>query len=181
MSQSLRHPQQGLTLLVSLIMLIVLTLLVLSAVRFGNVNLRIANNTQSKAEATAAANVALEQVLDAAKAAPNLDQLNVGGKSYTVKTGGRSYTVATAKPTCNLSRPVANSELNPNDPGDLKCFESQDAEKAITANNGTTTALSACNTQLWSVQADVEDGQTGAKVTSVQGFQVRVFSQTACN
>lgn len=175
------HRQQGLTLLVSMIMLIVLTLLVVSAIRFGNVNLRIANNTQAKAEATAAANVALEQVLDTAKAAANLDQVNVGGKSYTVKTGGATYTVNTSKPTCNLTRPVTNAELNPNDAADQKCFESQDQDKAITANNSTTTAPSACNSQLWSVQADVDDGFTGARVTSVQGFSVRVSAQTTCN
>lgn len=173
--------QQGMTLLVSMIMLIVLTLLVVSAIRFGNVNLRIANNTQVKSEAAAAANVALEQVLDTAKAAANLDAVNVGGKSYTVKTGGATYTVNTSKPTCNLSRPVLNSELSPSDPNDLKCFESQDADKAITPSNTTTTAPSACNSQLWSVQADVDDGSTGAKVTSVQGFQVRVSAQTKCN
>lgn len=175
------HRQEGMTLLVSMIMLIVLTLLVVSAIRFGNVNLRIANNTQVKAEATAAANAALEQVLDTAKAAANLDQVNVGGKAYAVKTGGATYTVNTSKPTCNLSRPVANAELDPNDAADQKCFESQDQDKALTANNATTTSPSACNSQLWSVQADVDDGSSGARVTSVQGFSVRVSAQTTCN
>lgn len=176
-----RHGQRGITLLVSMIMLIVLTLLVVSAIRFGNVNLRIANNTQAKAEATAAANVALEQVLDAARVAANLDQVNVSGKSYTVKTGGASYTVNTAKPTCNLSKPVSNAELDPNDAADQKCFESKDGDNPLTSNNAMATSLSACNSQLWSVQADVDDGFSGAKATSVQGFSVRVSAQTVCN
>ena len=47
--------QKGMTLVVALVMLVVLTLLVVSAIRFGNINLRIAGNAQSEAEATSAA------------------------------------------------------------------------------------------------------------------------------
>ena len=170
--------QSGASLIISMIMLVVLTLIVVSAIRFGNVNLRIANNTQAKAEAAAATQVALERFLVTAKAASNLDA--IAATSDTVVTGGASYKVTTAKPVCQLSKPVLNAELDATSATDQKCFESADADKAIVAGGTLTTAPSACNSQQWSVQADVSDGFTGAQVTSVQGFSIRVPAQTQC-
>ena len=53
--------QQGVSLLLSLIMLVVLTLLVVSAVRMSNSNLKTVGNMQFKNEAVAAAQQAIEQ------------------------------------------------------------------------------------------------------------------------
>ncbi|MBC7620312.1 MAG: hypothetical protein H7293_15250 [Candidatus Saccharibacteria bacterium] len=53
--------QHGVSLLLSLIMLVVLTLLVVSAVRMTNSNLRTVGNMQARNEAAAAAQQAIEQ------------------------------------------------------------------------------------------------------------------------
>lgn len=53
--------QLGSSLVLSLVMLVVITLLVVSAVRMSNSNLKIVGNMQSKNEAVAAAQQAIEQ------------------------------------------------------------------------------------------------------------------------
>ena len=60
---STKNRQRGATLIVGLIMLIALTLLVVSAIRSGTTNLRIAGNTQIQEEAKAAAQQAIEQYI----------------------------------------------------------------------------------------------------------------------
>lgn len=55
--------QRGATLLVSLIMLVVLTLFVISAINLTNVNLRIVGNMQIQKEIEAAAQQAIEKVI----------------------------------------------------------------------------------------------------------------------
>jgi len=59
--------QQGITLIVSLIMLVVVTLLAVYAIRASNTNLRIAGNSQVQAEAEAATDVAIAQVIEIAR------------------------------------------------------------------------------------------------------------------
>ena len=58
-----RNKQQGAVLFLALMLMVALTLLVLSAVRAGNTNLRIAGNMQMQGETAAAAQQAIEQVI----------------------------------------------------------------------------------------------------------------------
>lgn len=58
-----RISQRGATLLVSLIMLVVLTLFVISAINLTNVNLRIVGNMQIQKEIQAAAQQGIEKVI----------------------------------------------------------------------------------------------------------------------
>ncbi|MGH8830136.1 MAG: pilus assembly PilX family protein, partial [Polaromonas sp.] len=62
-----KHKQQGATLLVGMIMMVVLTLLVVFSLRSGNTNLRIAGNMQTQAEAAAATQQVIEQVIEQIK------------------------------------------------------------------------------------------------------------------
>ena len=55
------HRQHGTSLLLSLVMLVVITLLVVSAIRMSNSNLKTVGNMQSKNAAAAAAQQAIEQ------------------------------------------------------------------------------------------------------------------------
>ena len=55
------QPQHGISLLLSLVMLVVINLLVVSAVRMSNSNLKTIGNMQFKNEAVAAAQQAIEQ------------------------------------------------------------------------------------------------------------------------
>ncbi len=55
--------QRGMTLVVSLIMLVVITLFVLSAIRLSTANLRTVGNMQARNEAAAASQRAIEDLL----------------------------------------------------------------------------------------------------------------------
>jgi len=87
--------QRGATLIVGLIMLVLITLMVLSAFTMSSSNLKSVGNMQSRDEATAAANVALEQVLSS----PTIFNVSV----TTPITVG-SYEVVVAVPECRLFR-----------------------------------------------------------------------------
>lgn len=173
-----RHAQSGVTLVVSLIMLIVLTLLVVSAIRFGNINLRIAGNAQTQTEAAAAAQVAIEQTIASAVAGNNLSAMSA--TTSTISTGGQNYSVAVTKPNCNLTQNVATTSLDPSNPNDRACFGQSDTDKLVTSATTLTTAPSACKSQLWDISASVGDPSTGAQVTVLQGAALRVSSEVSC-
>jgi Tfp pilus assembly protein PilX len=58
-----RHSQRGAALVVSLIMLVLITLMVITALNLGSSNFKAVSNTQFRDEAVAAANVAIEDRL----------------------------------------------------------------------------------------------------------------------
>lgn len=171
--------QEGMTLVVALVMLVVLTLLVVSAIRFGNINLRIAGNVQSEAEAAAAAQIGLERMVKNINGAANISSLV--GETNAISTGGATYTVTVTKPACIFSKPINNADLDPGKATDLPCFESNDTEKLVTAKDALTTAPTACKDQQWDVTAGVDDNQrSGAKTSMLQGVSVRVGAEVLC-
>jgi Tfp pilus assembly protein PilX len=178
---SARNRQSGMTLVVGLIMLAVLTLMVVSAIRFGNINLRIAGNAQTEAEASAATQVALEAMLKDAAAAENLS--NLTNKTLTVSTGGTTYPVSVLKPVCILTKSIKNSQLDPTKSADRACFSSTTgggADQMFTSGGGLTALPSACKDQQWDIAASVTDTATGATVSMLQGFAVRVGAEVQC-
>ena len=174
----LRHAQSGITLVMSLIMLIVLTLLVVSAIRFGNINLKIAGNAQIEAEASAATQVAIEKIVLEISTATNID--TIPARDVVVSTGGASYTVNVAKPTCNLSRNIVTTELNASNLNDRPCYEGGDYDPAYDENGKPIAKPTACKDQQWDVAASYTDASSGAKVSMLQGLAVRVGAQVQC-
>ena len=174
----LRNAQSGITLVMSLIMLIVLTLLVVSAIRFGNINLKIAGNAQIEAEASAATQVAIEKIILEISTTANID--TIPARDVVVSTGGASYTVNVAKPTCNLSRNIMNDELVPENTNDQACYGEADRDGPWTAENKRPLAPTECKDQQWDVAASYTDTSSGAKVSMLQGLAVRVGAQVTC-
>lgn len=174
-----RRPQSGMTLIVALVMLVVLSLLVVSAIRFGNINLRITGNMQSATEAEAAAQLAVEQTIKTMVASPNISAI-AKQDNLNVSAGGQSYKVNVAKPACMFTKNISNVDLDPSKPSDLPCFETADTEKLVTAGNTLTTAPTACKNQQWDVQASVNDSGSGAKATVLQGVSTRVGAEVTC-
>jgi Tfp pilus assembly protein PilX len=93
---SSRRAESGVTLIIALIMLAIVTLMVVSAVMTGIVNLRIVGNQQADDEARAAASMAIESFLDTAsnfyptpagKPAAGYDINNDGNVDYLVAVG----------------------------------------------------------------------------------------------
>ncbi|MBK5204372.1 MAG: hypothetical protein JJD98_02880 [Polaromonas sp.] len=174
-----KHKEKGSVLLVSMIMLVVLTLLVVFAIRSGNTNLRIAGNMQSQAEAAAATQQVIEQVIEQIKVADNIG--SIPAQTVPVSMGGATYNVVTAPMNkCLMEVPILNADLNPSVAEDVPCFENPDTDQAIKADGSMTTKPSACKTQQWDIEAGVTDGASGAKVTQVQGITIRVPATVTC-
>ena len=173
------NKERGATLLVSMIMLVVLTLLVVFAIRSGNTNLRIAGNAQSQAEADLATRQAIEQVMEQVNAVA--DPSLIPEQSVAVSTGPVSYTVTVqAMTTCILEKPVLNSTLDANSLKDRPCFATQDDDKAVQADGSLPTKPSECKTQQWEIAAGVTDSTSAAKVSEVQGITIRVPAVVTC-
>lgn len=168
-------------MLVGMIMLIVLTLLVVFAIRSGNTNLRIAGNIQAQTEVGAATQQAIEQVIEEIKL-PATDISQIKAQTLTVPVGDASYQVniKAMSDKCIIEVPVLNSSLNPSNANDVPCFESPDEDKAIKADGTLTTKPSACKTQQWDIEAGVSDAVSGTNVTQVQGITIRVPATVTC-
>lgn len=170
--------QSGATLVVSLIMLVVLTLLVVSAMRSSNTSLRVIGNMQLKTEVAAAAQQAIEQVISTDFVTDPIAQ------EITVNTGAATYTVAAAKPKCVSTRPIINEELNiETNPLDQYCLNGNPNGQYIQGADGTNVnkSPSACSAQLWDIEATATDEDSGATVTIHQGVARRVELGTSCS
>ena len=177
-SKSIEY-QSGITLVMSLIMLVVLTLLVVSAIRFGNINLKIAGNAQTEVESTAAAQVGIEKMLDTVNAADKVD-LVPAQPNLNVSTGGVTYNVNVAKPACVFSKNIPTTQLDPTKPGDKLCFEAPDVDAPLGPDGKPLPKATACKDQQWDVAASISDQPTGAKVNMLQGVSLRVAAQVQC-
>lgn len=170
--------ERGMTLIVALVMLAVLTMLVASAIRFGNVNLLITGNAQSETEAGAAAQVGLETTVKAIADAPNINALTA--QTMTVSTGGMNYSVAITQPACLFNKPVDLRTLNQNNPNDRPCYESGGGDPVRGPNGELIFPAGGCKDQQWDVQAAVDEARTGTKTSLLQGVSVRVGAEVAC-
>lgn len=174
-----RKKQQGATLLVGMIMMVVLTLLVVFGIRSGNTNLRIAGNMQVQAETAAATQQVIEQVIEQIKLTEDLSLINE--QQVPVSVGNVTYTVTVADMNkCVMDVPVLNSALDPLKANDMPCFESIDGDPPINPDGTLGSKPSACKTQQWDIEASVTDGTSGTKVTHVQGINIRVPATVNC-
>ena len=171
--------QSGITLVMSLIMLIVLTLLVVSAVRFGNINLKIACNAQTETEAAAATQVAIEQTLLQVVTVDKIDSI-LAQPAVLVSTGRTTYSVKVDKPACVLSKNIKNIELDPTKNDDRLCYGNPDGDKLVGADGKLMDAPTACKAQQWDVAATTSDVSTGAQVSMLQGVSLRVSAEVQC-
>lgn len=92
-----RQSQQGATLVVGLIMLVLITLMVTSAFTLSTGNLKSVGNMQVREESIAAANVAIERIISS-------DEIFFTPAASTVPVP--PYSVTVAPPVCIASAPV---------------------------------------------------------------------------
>lgn len=144
--------QRGNTLLVGLVMLVLLTLMAVSAINMSTTGIQVVGNAQFREEAVAAAQQAIENVISTtsftltAPAAQNIDINNDGTADYSV-----SFEPA---PSCQSYRAV-----NSSDPG-----------VPIDCTGSIGTAL--CYWTVWDITAVVNDATTGANATVHQGVRL---------
>jgi Tfp pilus assembly protein PilX len=164
--------QTGQTLITALVMLVVLTLLVVSAIRASTTNLLIASNTQIKEEAIGAAQQATEQVVS------NNFTINPVSSTIPVSIGGTTYPVNVAQPVCTGTAPLMNN--TPNLPPE--CLSSGTAQNTgiFFASGASMSGMSWCYSQQWEVRTNVTDTRTGATANMHQGVSLKVPAGTSC-
>lgn len=179
-----KSKQGGATLVVGLVMLVVLTLLVLSAIRSGNVNMRIVGNMQAQEETATAAVWATEQIISTNFTSSPVAQEIAVDFNGNGAVDNKDYTASSPVPVCTASLAVMNADLDPfGDPADAPCISSATAKDTgifYRSKDATGVGQSWCYQQQWEVRATVNDNRTGATATSVQGVSLRVPAGTLC-
>jgi len=130
-----------------------------------NTSLKIASNTQTRAEATAAVQQVIDQIMSTT--AFIISPTSVAGlKPVDINNDGlNDYDVNLAVPVCISSVPIKNSELKPlSIPEDVKCQLGGDPPPEN----------SLCSNTRWDITASATDPISGASVTIHQGVGVRV-------
>ena len=163
-----RQNQRGTTLLIGLIMLVLLTLMGLSAINSSTSNLKVVGNMQYQQEVLGAAQSAINDVLSKGSyfsdpaTAPTSASVDVTGD------GTADYTVALSQPCIVATKDILVSELSLTDANDLLCLSSATLKNAGLMGQHTGAARSDCARVTWRVTASVNDTSTKAKVSLVE-------------
>ncbi len=154
--------QRGIVLVLSLIMLMVLTLIAVSAIKLSTVNLRSIANAQTRAEAMSTA----QRTIDLILSSNFTDNIAGTAQTLTVSEGGKDYSVVVARPCLVRASAIKNVDLNITNPDDLKCLDTL------------TNPYSACADTIWQIQATSTSGWFGASVSITQGTGIRMDNGT---
>jgi Tfp pilus assembly protein PilX len=151
--------QRGAALFVAMIMLVLTTVMVASAFSVSMVNTRSVGNMQTRTEAVAAANRAIEQVLASPFSdAPAAESIDVDLDN----DGVTEYQVDFAVPTCVSATQIAAVSPPPS---------------SLTLGTAFTTASSSFYRTVWDLDATVTHEATGTSVHVRQGVRV-LLTQT---
>ncbi len=159
--------QRGATLLVALIMLVMLTLFAVSAIRTGNIGLKVVGNQQTQKFMEAAAQEAIEQALSNLG---NFDPANVVAPTTTVAqricVNGQPpvITVNPSTTACTSGTPV---DVSP-----ARCISS------TRSGLDSLTQPMATFDNVWEITATVTDTVTGAKAVYHQGVKMRMLANS---
>ena len=173
--------EQGMTLLMALIMLIVLTLLALSSFNLTQANMQVVTNMQQRDAVTFAARGVIDEVLSGKDFHENptqtlAQQAGCGGlpDQRCLDTNGDKVNDVTvrvaAKPKCVKVETVKTSDLDVTDPEEASCGLPPGNFGVAEANSGD----SMCADSVWEVQVEAQDDISEAKMTVTQGIGVRV-------
>ncbi|RJG14671.1 hypothetical protein [Massilia cavernae] len=176
------HRQQGITLIMALIMLVVLTLLALTSFNLNQSNLQVVSNMQQREEVTAAAREVIEETISNTRffespanvlanpcGANNTRCIDVNGD------GANDITVAiTPAPNCVKAQAIKSSDLNLEEPEDIGCTLGANQNFGTA---GASTGNSACANSVWDVHVVATDTATEAQVEVTQGVAVRVAEE----
>jgi len=175
----LRKSQQGSTLMVALIMLVLLMLVAVSAMNSTTASIQIVGNAQYRDESSAVAQQAIEQMISSNfTVAPTSSVIAVDINN----DGADDYTGQVETPTCTSSISLTNNQLNPLNSADLSCVSSGQAQNAgiLGASGVQAITQSWCFKQTWDITSTVTDSKTGANTTVHQGVYIRVPTGTGC-
>jgi Tfp pilus assembly protein PilX len=172
--------QQGIALVIGLIMLVLMTLLAIAAFNIGSSQTAVVNNAQYKNEATAAAQTAIDMVINSSNFTTNPAAAITGSNCGTgtnvlcVDTNGDGnydVTVNLATPTCIAATPIPTSQLDFTKSDDLACSA---GTQQTFGTSGSVSGNSLCANSTWEVDATATDPTTNTTAEVVQGVGVRI-------
>ena len=153
--------QRGMTLIISMVMLVILTLFVVSGIRIANINLRITANYQWQKEMEALTDSAIEQLISASTSFDNaLIQAGTAVEQIICANG-----VVGAAGSCSLANPQVGTVTTP------RCMSS----KVATGYSKKIDVMSPDDNE-WLIKATATDSVSGAKVTVYRGVTVRMLA-----
>jgi Tfp pilus assembly protein PilX len=184
-----RRKQGGVTLVVALVMLVLITLLVVTGMNIGKSSLQSVGNMQQRNEVYSAAQETVEMALSSTRffdmptnvlanpcnGVPNTQCMDMNGDGTTDVT-----VTLTPAPTCVAVKAIKNSNLNMSKEDDSGCAVGQQQNFG---NVGAATNNSMCADSTWEIYAQAADAVTDAQVSVTQGLAVRVSSDdmlTSC-
>jgi Tfp pilus assembly protein PilX len=175
-----QRAQSGAALLISMIFLVVLTLIVVSALKVTNVNTKLAGNLQMQKESEAAAQLAIETVISTdftTLATPPTVAVDINNSGQP----GSTYTVAlNPPPTCISVKPIKNSELDPSNAADVPCYASGSTQNSGIVGAGVN-GNSMCANSNWEITATATaPSVTTTLTTARQGVASRVSIGSSC-
>jgi Tfp pilus assembly protein PilX len=159
--------QQGIVLVIALIMLLAVTLMVVTASNVVQSNLQIVQNMESREQARFSALAALEEAMSSLRFSTSPNALFVSPCEVTNQKcydnngdGIVDVRVAVAPPTCVAVTPTPNSDLDVfNSASQASCFLPPGV-------------YSMCANAVWEFRATATDVVTGAEVTMRQGVSI---------
>ena len=188
-----RAAQQGATLLVTMIMLIMLTLFAVSAMNTSIVNLKMVGNLQNRSMALDATQKAIETVIGSNRFIDfpgNAIEFPCGGVANTLCTdvngdGTNDLTTRLVpNPACVQAKVTLVSELVITGPTsqDVACLQAQ-AQGTFAVAGAQTSGVSLCGQTVWDItaqtlQTGVAAAASDINYTATQGVSVRVPALT---
>lgn len=182
-----RNHQKGVTLVIALIMLVLITLLVVTSVNLGKGSLQAAGNMQHRNETINAAQEVIERVISTTRFVDSptsvfltpCDPNNANTKCVDVNSDGTNdvKVTLTPAPTCLLAQPIKTVSLDLSNKEDAGCSLGQMQNFGI-GMPGTSSGDSLCSDSLWEIRAEAEDMVTETKVVAAQGVSVRVSNDS---
>jgi len=171
--------QEGSTLVIALIMLVVTTLLAVSSFSTTNMNLKVVGDMQSRGEALHATQQAIETVISTPQfiANPANAVLNPCGSANTLCTDltGDSTPEYTTRlvpaPSCVSAKAIKVSELTLSNAEDLGCAAGQAQQFGVA---GAASGDSLCANTAWEITAATSATVSRTRVTVTQGVAVRI-------
>ena len=159
--------QQGMVLLIALIMLLAITLMIVTASNLVQTNLKVVHNMESREQARYSALAAIEEALSSDRFTSSPDNMFTvscevpNQKCYDANGDGTTdVRVLVNAPSCVMVSPKKNSELRPYlYPAEATCY--------LPA-----TVYSMCADSVWEFQATATDAVTGAEVVVRQGVSI---------
>lgn len=172
--------QQGMALVVALIMLALMTVMAIASFNVGKVSMEIIGNMQQRNEVISAANSTIQEAISTRRLfeSPSAVLLNPCGganrRCFDVNGDGTNDITVQLNPapTCLQSQIIPNASLNFTTVGASDCTLEDDATKY--GIEGTAVGNSLCANSLWEVTAVATDDVTSANVTVVEGVAVLV-------